>query len=579
MTTETDAKGRIIRRGPYPELTLPGMLVGYFLGALLTVAVGYASLVLGYGTCGSILAAILGFGILRGIFRRSSIVENNINQTVASGVNNASTGFVFTFPAIFLLNQPEINPWLVILAAISGGILGIAFIIPLRKQMIDFNRLPFPDGIAVATILKSPGAGVRKAILMTAGAVISAIAALLTHFTGFENFALGEAIGAPAYMNIVYYISIMTIGVAYIAGKGGLFFVVGGYLCYWILAPILSNMGVLPTPEALAAMDVDLLQYLRFSLFRPLGIGMLIGGALIGIVLAVPLIRSAIGSMQSASKLKKAFSRDEMPIKVLYFAIAAGCVVLFVVAWMSTTQMGVGRGIAIAVLGILWLWMAGVIISECVGYTNWSPMSGMTLVAVTILILISSGLGDTAAIAASIVVGVAICIAMGIASDMMQDLKTGYLVGSSPFKQQTAQFLSVWLGPIIILFVIIVLNEAYGIGSDKLPAPQASALAGMIKGVLGGNVPVQKYIAGATLGGLLSLTGLSSLGVLVGLGFYMPFNIVLTYTVGVVLRLVIDKVRGPHFSAEVGIPIAAGLIIGEALIGVGIALVAVVGAA
>ena len=157
----------------------------------------------------------------------------------------------------------------------------------------------------------------------------------------------------------------------------------------------------------------------------------------------------------------------------------------------------------------------------------------------------------------------------------MQDLKVGYLVGASPFKQQIGQFIATWLGPILIMILIFVLHKTYTLGSDKLPAPQGQALASMISGILGGNVPVAKYTAGALLGIILSSTGLGGLGVLVGLGFYLPFSIVLTYFIGLVIRVVVDWKKGSHFTHEVGIPIAAGLIVGEALVGVGYALYSV----
>jgi len=162
VATSTSSEHRVIRPGPYPELTFPGLFVGYFLGVIICLSIAYASLILGFSIEGSELAAILGFGILRGVMRRTSIVENNINQTLASAVNGASSGMVFSVPALFILDQTDFNPTFMVLGCIAGGILGIAFIIPLRKQMIDFNRLAFPGGIAVATILKSPGAGVRK---------------------------------------------------------------------------------------------------------------------------------------------------------------------------------------------------------------------------------------------------------------------------------------------------------------------------------------------------------------------------------------------------------------------------------
>ena len=554
---------RIIRRGPYPELTLPAILVGYLLGAIITISIGYASLILGFSIEGSELAAILGFGILRGILHRSSIVENNINQTIASAVNGASAGMMFSVPALFILHQVEFNPVFMVFGAIAGGILGIAFIIPLRKQMIDFERLPYPGGIAVATILKSPGAGVRKAIYLLSGMAISGIVHFISQSTGVTDWELGDIIGLPSYMNGVWYISLLTIGTAYIAGKGGIFFIVGGYVCYWILSPILAANGLLLSPDP---------NILRVQLFRPVGIGMLIGGALTGIVLALPLIISAIKSMQTASKLKTALSQDEMPIKLLYIGIASATILLFIIAIFSTQQIGIVRGGLMALLGTLWIWVAGVILSECIGRTNWSPLSGMTLIAVTIFIFIASGIGDSAAIISSVMVGAAACVAMAQATDLMLDLKTGYLVGASPRKQQLGQFLGSWLGPILVMVLIYILHEAYVMGSDRLPAPQGQALASMIQGILGGNVPIEKYVSGAGLGALLSASGVGGLGILVGLGFYLPFNIVLTYSIGTALRLIIDWRKGKRFSNEVGIPVAAGLIVGEALVGVGFAL-------
>jgi uncharacterized oligopeptide transporter (OPT) family protein len=157
-------------------------------------------------------------------------------------------------------------------------------------------------------------------------------------------------------------------------------------------------------------------------------------------------------------------------------------------------------------------------------------------------------------------------------------LKTGYLVGASPKKQQIGQFLATWLGPIVVMVLIFVLHQAYGfsgeegVGDKALPAPQGNALASTMSGILGGDVPTQKYIAGAGLGAILSASGIGGLGILVGLGFYLPFNIVLTYSIGTLLRIVVDWKKGHQFSEEVGIPLATGLIVGEALVGVGFAL-------
>ena len=572
MTSKDVCKKRIIRNGPYPELTVTAVVVGYILGALITISIGYACLILGFSIEGSELAAILGFGILRGVLGRNSIIENNINQTIASAVNGASAGMMFTVPALFILGQTQFNAVLMVFACIAGGILGIAFIIPLRKQMIDYERLTYPGGVAVATILKSPGAGVHKAFLLLFGIAASGIVHFVSQVTHFENWDIGSLIGMPDYMNGVWYISLMTIGVAFIAGKGGFSFIIGGFTCYWILAPVLKLLNILPAGEILKTLEISTPEYLRISLFRPVGIGMLVGGAMTGIVLALPLIKSAIGSMQRAAQSKTAHSKDEMPIRVLYIGIAGAAILLFVIAILSVNEMGIIRGGLMAVFGTLWIWVAGVILSECVGRTNWSPLSGMTLIAVTILVVIASGLGDKQAIIASVMVGAAACVAMAQATDLMQDMKTGYMVGASPRMQGYAQFLGTWLGPVLVMAMIFVLHKAYGLGSERLPAPQGQALASMIKGILGGDVPLQKYIAGTALGALLSASGIGGLGILVGLGFYLPFNIVLTYSIGTLLRLLVDWKKGKRFSEEIGIPIAAGLIVGEALVGVGFAL-------
>lgn len=569
----TQTSGPPITSGPYPELSTHAVLVGYFLGVIIAISIGYAALILGFSIEGSELAAILGFAILRGILRRRSIVENNIVQTVASAVNGASSGMMFSVPAIFILGYGyDFDPYIMTFGCIAGAFLGIAFIIPLRKQMIDYERLTYPGGVAVATILKSPGAGIKKAKLLVGAALVAGGLHIVSQSSGVDNWDLGSLIGLPEVMNGVWYLSLLTIGTGFIAGRGGVAFIIGGFVCYWFLAPMLAATDLLPTiVEDGRTIPITDPEFLRISLFRPVGIGMLIGGALIGVAFAFPLIRSAVKAMQDAAKVKAASSADEMPIKLLYYAIAGSAVLLTVIAINSTESVGFGRGVAMAVLGTLWIWVAGVILSEAIGRTNWSPLSGMTLIAVTLLIIIVGDLERGEAIVAAVMVGAATCVAMSQATDLMMDMKTGYLVGATPRMQQLGQFCGAWLGPILIMALIFVLHEAHGLGSDKLPAPQGQALAAMVNGVLGGDVPLDKYLAGAGMGALLSAAS-GGLGITVGLGFYLPFNIVLTYSLGTLLREVSDRKKGKSWSHDTGIPIAAGLIVGEALIGVGFAM-------
>jgi len=554
----------------YPELTWPAVIVGWFLGCIIAISIGYAALILGFSIEGSELAAILGFGILRGIMRRKSIIENNIVQTIASGVNGASSGMMFSVPAIFILGYGDhFDPFLMTFGCIAGAFLGIAFIVPLRKHMIDFERLTYPGGVAVATILKSPGAGVKKAIILLTAAAVSAGVHLTSKMTGVENLDLGALIGLPGYMNGTWYLSLMTIGVGFIAGRGGVAFIIGGFVAYWFLSPMLAATGGFPLDEA-GAMISDP-GTLRLLLYRPLGIGMLIGGAMMGVALALPLIISTVKSMQQSAAVESAVSNDEMPIKLLYFAIIGAAIVLVIIAISSVESVGVLRGIGMALLGTLWIWMSGIILSEAIGRTNWSPLSGMTLIGITLLILLTAGMERGDSIIAAIMVGAATSVAMSQATDLMLDLKTGYLVGATPRMQQYGQFIGAWLGPIIVIGLIFVLHKAMTLGSAALPAPQGQALASMVEGILGGNVPIEKYAAGAVLGGLLSSV-VGGLGITVGLGFYLPFNIVLTYSLGTLGRELADRFRGRSWSESVGIPLAAGLIVGEALVGVGFAI-------
>lgn len=649
----SERDGELVRLGPYPEFTWAAILVGWALGVLIALSISYAALKLGFAIEGSELAAILGWGVLRGIMRRTSILENNINQTVASAVNGASSGIMFSVPALFILSRkPELasvadfNVPLMLFACIAGAFIGLAFVIPLRKQMIDFQRLPYPGGIAVATILKSPGAGIRKSVLLFGAAILSAITYLFITSFGHEEhvqYPVGSWLGLPPRYNLVFFGSIMTIGVGFLSGKGGFWFGAGGFVCYWLLSPIISSFGSDDMKNL-----VEVPGSMRGFIYKPVGIGMLIGAAVGGIIMAFPLIKSAISSMSRASqdKSSEGAGRDEMPIWMLASAVALGAILLIFLAYFSVSNMSIGAAILMSGLGTLWIWIAGVIVAECIGRTNWSPLSGMTLIAITILIVIAvnMGMGKPETIVSSLIVGAAICLAISQASDMMLDLKSGYLVGAVPRRQQIAQFVGAWLGPCVVIGLMFLLENAgkptddaetqkptvaeiqtdstqkadpsnssggdanqgskkqdesagqggsadnkdtttvedappinleeksYGIGSDRFPAAQASALASVIDGIVEGNVPVYRYTAAAILGLLLASSGLGGIGVMIALGFYMPFDIVLTYTIGCTLRIVCNQFLSKKWSEEIGIPIAAGLIVGEALVGVGIAM-------
>lgn len=560
---------------PYRELTLPAVGLGIVLGALMTASFVYISLKLGFGLGGSTVAAILGFVVLRGVFRGGSIVENNINQTVASGLNIASSGVSFTLPALFLLavTDPsigEFSPWPFIMAAMAGGFMGVVLIIPLRKQMIEFERLRFPSGIAVASLLKSPGAGARQAKLLGAGFAVSATFTTLDQLHIVPHVIdFGAMVGIPAFFPIAIYLSFANFGAGLLSGKGGLPFVAGGIVAWWIISPVAMSLGWVPD-TGLPGQEGWQVGVIYGSMLRPLGIGLLIGGALMGVVMSMPALRSALKGLSAAVQARGAGAQtggpQELSSKVLVVGLAMALGLIFLAALLSSPDVGVAQAGLIAVVGGVWLALAGLVVAQATGMTDISPMSGMALIAVTLMFFLT---GKN--VVACMIVGVAVCVGIGQCADMMQDLKSGHLVGALPRKQQIAQFMVAWMGAPIAVGTVFLLwstgpDGAGGFGpGTELVAPQAGALQAIIESLGKGDVALDKYLAGTGLGAALGLYPIGGLGVLVGLAMYLPFSITLGYGVGCVGNMALGHKFGARWVGSTVVPVAAGFIVGEAL--------------
>ena len=579
---------------PYRELTWEAVVLGVIQGVVLNLAFCYAALKLGFSLGGSTVAAIMGYALLRGVLRKGTMVENNINQTIASGINTAGTGVIFTVPALFLLNQKwqadgtgslafEALPLAV--AGIAGAILGVVVIIPLRKQMIEMDRLRFPTGVAVTTIIRAGSTGVEKAKLLAIGFAIAAAWKLLM-LSGWLD-STEEAIAAsgfgitheelyfgcgiiPAQFAPVIYLSLMNLAAGMLAGRGGLPFFAGGVLSWWVIAPAAVGMGWVSPDLVESFGGVDWAVYSK--MLRPLGIGTLVGGALMGVVMAFPAIQSAMRSLATAARTAGSGSNvggDELSLKTLIFGTVLS-VVLFFIASILTEGVTIPQALISSVVGTLWLGLAALIVAQATGMTDISPMSGMALISVTLMMVLLNG-----NVAASMVVGVAVCVAIGQGADMMQDLKTGFMIGARPIRQQVVQFAVTWLGALVALGAVYALWQSgeggqggFGPGTS-LPAPQGGALMGIIDAVKSGNVPVDKYAMGALVGSCLSAAPMPGLGVLIGLAMYLPFSITLGYGIGCLTQMGIQKVKGAEFCEHKLVPLCAGLIVGEALTGMG----------
>jgi uncharacterized oligopeptide transporter (OPT) family protein len=304
-------------------------------------------------------------------------------------------------------------------------------------------------------------------------------------------------------------------------------------------------------------------------MLRPLGIGILIGGALSGVVASFPALKSAVTSLAQASK-NDAGGSDELPIQVLTIGVGVAFVVLFGAAIMADPNLGLGRHLLIAVVGTVWLALAGLIVAQASGMTDISPMSGMSLIGVTLMFFLSGG-----NVVPAIILGVAVCIGIGQCADMMGDLKSGHLIGAKPKKQQLAQFLVCWVGVPVAVGTIFLLwgdGGGFGPGNPELSAPQGSALAAIMESLQAGAAPLDKYTAGAAIGLALGIYPVGGVGVLVGLAMYLPFDITVTYGLGCAISIWLAKRKSERWMGDTIVPVAAGFIIGEALTSLGVVL-------
>ncbi len=559
-----------MKNSTYREITIPAVVLGLFLGLIMNASFTYSGLIIGFGVPGSTIAAIAGWGILRGVLRRGTFLEININQTIASGLTITSAGMIFTVPVLYLMDI-EHSTFQIVMAGVAGVFLGVVIIVPFRTQMIDIDRLQFPSGTAVAAIIKSPASGLSRSLYLLSGFIFGAAISLLTQLesVGYENLLPtqidpGEMLGLPPYIATAVTISMFSLGAGYLTGKNGLVVLSGGLLAYWILPPILLLAGWIPVSLKGAMIPAFLRRELNFHT----GIGMLTGGAIMGAILAIPSLGIAFSRI---FKNRMGRSSDEVSVRFLIYAFVFAFTLLFATT-VATGELSWINSFFITLVGLIWIIVSGLIISESTGLTNFSPISGMALVCVTIILLLSRG-----SVLVAITIGTAACVATAQCVDIMHDLKTGHLVGSRPRAQILSQLMFSWIGPLISILVIILLWKAYGFGEGShLTAPQAQAMKGAIESILGGDVPYVRYIAGITLGAILSLTGMKSLGVLTGLGMILPFDYIIPYGIGCVLNIISRRALGETWVEEKGIPLAAGILLGDAVVALVISLIMVI---
>jgi putative OPT family oligopeptide transporter len=604
MTTQQTKNARKDRTEPYvpastvlPEVTLKAFILSVLLAVILGAANAYLGLFAGMTVSASIPAAVISMAIFR-LFKTSNILENNIVQTVASAGEAIAGGVIFTIPALLILGTwDHFNYWETTLIAALGGVLGMLFTIPLRRAMIVENPLQFPEGVATAEVLKvgdTGGAGVKT---IAAAGAIGALFKLGETGLRLWGGAIERAMSAG---NTILYVgtnlSPALVGVGYIVGLNiAVLIFLGGALNWYVAVPILSNLyGI---PEGLSALDAA--NTLWSTQTRYIGVGsMLVGGLWALLRLRHSLvagIRSGIEAYRQ-SRQGTAIERTErdVPMQWMGVALVASIVPLYFVARYVTGLPGVSILIALLMLVAAFLfsavagYMAGV-----VGSSN-SPISGVTIATIlcaSLVLLAVLGAGSASGPASAILIGGVVCCAAAIAGDNMQDLKSGRILGATPYKQQLMNTVGIIAAALVMAPTLTLLLNAYGIGAPTaahprpLAAPQATLMASVARGVFQGGLPIAMVVAGMVLAVFVILYDLHlerknstfRMPVLaMAIGIYLPLQLSVAIFLGGLIAWAAGRVTRTspqrEDSERNGVLFAAGLITGEALVGIGMAI-------
>ncbi len=570
-----------------PELTLLACALGILLAIVFGAANAYLGLKIGMTVSASIPAAVISMGILRGLFRRNSILENNIVQTMTTAGEAIGAGAVFTLPALFLWDLSP-SQAMIVFIVLTGGFLGVFMMVPLRRLLIvnEHHTLPYPEGTACAEVLKSGETGGRNASLVAGGFLAGGLVKALGD--GFKLFKMEVETQIANFKNAVIGIDTFPalLGVGYIIGPriaGQM--LAGGLLGWLVLIPMISFFGadseatIFPAEAPIADLDAwGIWQaYITY-----IGAGAVAMAGLITMVKTLPtLVRSIQDTARSAREYRlggQTLVRTDQDIPLKWVGLGV-LVVVIILAFAPITNVGVIGALSIAVFGFLFVAVASRIVG-IVGSSS-SPVSGMTIATILIVTFLFkiSGMSGLDGMVAALTVGAVVCTALAVAGDISQDLKTGYLVGGTPWKQQLAMMIGVVTSGLVIGAVLVILDQAYEMGSKELLAPKAVLMKTIIEGMMQGNMAWDLIFLGAAIAIVIEFLGLNSL--VVAVGVYLPVHVSTPIIIGGAVRWLIDfftKNEGlRRLRNDSGVLFASGLIAGESLIGVVIAILIVAG--
>ncbi|HIG30518.1 MAG TPA: oligopeptide transporter, OPT family [Verrucomicrobiales bacterium] len=585
-----------------PELTIKAVFLGVVLSMILSAANAYLGLFAGMTVSASIPAAVISMAILR-LFSKSNILENNAVQTAASAGESLAAGVIFTFPALLLMGYwTKFNYVQTTLIAGCGGVLGVMFTIPLRNALIVKQNLQFPEGVATAEVLKTGEEGGKAVKYLAISASMGALFKLAESGLGLWHGILDKAaiIGsgtkAKGYAYFGMNLSPALMAVGYIVGlKIAVLVFIGGAISWWIAIPVYLWANGIPE----GANAVDLGYEIWTTKIRFLGVGAMVVGGLWALLSISSALKDALDqaiqafTQNRSSKKKPIRTELDTPMKWVVIGIAAMVIPIFALYYNEIKMGGISSLMAVimVVAGFLFSAVAGYM-AGLVGSSN-NPISGVTIATIlssSLLLYFLMGSDAASGPAAAILIGAVVCCAAAIAGDNMQDLKAGHILGATPWKQQVMQMIGVISAAVVIAPVLTLLNTAYGFGpkTAELPkalaAPQATLMKSVADGVFGGSLPWGFIFTGSIIGVAVIIADqvlkakkshfrMPVLAVAIGL--YLPFELDSAIMLGGLVAWAANrgkKKSSDAVSSKPGLLFASGLITGEALVGILLAI-------
>ena len=577
-----------------PELTVTSIVMGMLLAVIFGAANAYLGLRVGMTVSASIPAAVISMGVIRVIMKRNSILESNMVQTIGSAGESLAAGAIFTMPALFLWAEEGLcdMPSLVeiTLIALCGGVLGVLFMVPLRNALIvkEHETLLYPEGTACADVLLAGEEGGANASTVFSGMGLAAAfkfvvdgLKVLPSDVAFAFKSFKGEIGMEVYPALL--------GVGYIVGPQiASYMFVGSIIGWMVIIPLICLFGpdTWLYPADVGKTIADLYAAggaakIWSTYVKYIGAGAIATGGMISLIKSLPLIittfRDSIKSMKGGKNTNTARTAQDLPMQMILFGIVAMILIIWVVPAIPVTLLGAA---IIVVFGFFFATVSSRMVG-LVGSSN-NPVSGMAIATLLIATMSIKASGKTGidGMTAAIAIGSVICIVAAIAGDTSQDLKTGYLLGATPKKQQMGEIIGVVVSGLAIGGVLYLLNAAWGYGGAEVPAPQATLMKMIVEGIMGGNLPWNLVFIGVFLAIALEILRVPVMPFAIGL--YLPIYLNASIMIGGVVRMFMDRRKNVDEETKTkqttdGTLYCAGMIAGEGLVGILLAIFAVFG--